>query len=222
MISGPLIEGVLNTRLTVSNRTHDGWIEDRGLVPDLDSGDELNIALQFEWLINDRMTFTVRSNKADVDRVFGGADGGGLIVLSGENTVIPGSDGLRNYTVEGHGVRAVDPTVVNPLDSAFVDPTQPTFTYINPTTGDPILAQRIRPGVDSANAVPNHSRDLSLDPSACVFLDRKNIDGDDLCAYTNGLNVEIFKQSGTQAEFTWDINEDLTFKYIFGYNSPAV
>jgi hypothetical protein len=95
---------VLNTRLTVSNRTHDGWIEDRGLGPDLDSGDELNIALQFEWLINDRMTFTVRSNKADVDRVFGGADGGGLIVLSGENTVIPGSDDLRNYTVEGHGV----------------------------------------------------------------------------------------------------------------------
>ncbi len=53
MISGPLIDGVLNSRFTVSQRRHDGWIEERSIGPDLDSGDELNIALQFQWTIND-------------------------------------------------------------------------------------------------------------------------------------------------------------------------
>ena len=49
-ISGPLIEGVLNSRFTVSQRRHDGWVEEKGPNGgDLDSGDELNMALQFEW-----------------------------------------------------------------------------------------------------------------------------------------------------------------------------
>jgi iron complex outermembrane receptor protein len=219
--SGPLKEGVLNGRLTASSRQHDGWIEERSdLGPDLDSGDEMNFAVQLEWFINDDMTFHVRSNKAKIDRTFGGGDGGGLIVLSGENNIIPGGDQLRNYTVESNGIRDIDYAVIDPTDSAFFDATQPVFTFTNPTTGAAIPAQRIRPGVDGAGSSghPNYGRDVTADPSDCVFLDRKDIDGDDLCAYTNGLNVEIFDQQGNQAEFTWDINEALTFKYIFGYS----
>ncbi len=218
MISGPIIDGVLNSRLTYSNRRHDGWVEEEASGPDLDSGDEQNLALQFEWIINENMSFNVRGNKADVDRTFGGADGGGLIVLSGENTVLPGSDTSRNYTNINHSVRDVDPTQVNPLADDFLDPTMPVYTYTNPVTGADILAQRARPGVDPSSAVRNAGRGLSLDPTRCVVEDKDDMDSDDLCAFTNGLNVEIFDQQAVQAEFNWDINENLSFKYIFGYN----
>lgn len=218
MVSGPIIDGVLNSRLTYSNRRHDGWVEERGQGSDLDSGDEQNVALQFEWIINDTMTFSVRGNQADVDRTMGGADGGGLIVLAGENTILPGDDRSRNFDVLTHRVRDVDPTQVNPLADDFLDPTQPVFTYTNPVTGADIQAQRVRPGVDPGSHVRNYGRGLTQGENECVFTDKNDIDGDDLCAYTNGFNVEIFDQSAVQAEFNWDISETVSFKYIFGYN----
>ena len=163
------------------------------------------------------MSLNLRSYMAIVDRVMGAADGAGLIVLTGETTQ-PGGDGLRNYTRDRLTLRAVDPTVVDPLDEAFVDTTQPVLTYTNPTTGAPILAQYDRPGVDYSSQRPNFGFGSTLDPSECVFSDRDNIDGNDLCAFTNGLNNETFNQQGNQLEFSWDINEDLTFKYLLGYN----
>ncbi|MEM7099188.1 MAG: TonB-dependent receptor [Pseudomonadota bacterium] len=218
MINVPLIDGVLNSRVVASTRRHDGWVEERGVGPDLDSGDEKNLAVLFEWLISDNMGLNVRANRARVDRVFGGADGGGLIVLSGENTVLPGNDTSRNYDVLSHRIRAVDPTVTDPLSSAFVDPSQPIYNYTNPTTGGTIQAQRVRPGVDSAGAFRNHGVGLGLDPNECVFSDREDIKGDDLCAFTNGLNNETFNQEGVQLEFSWDISDAVTFKYLFGSN----
>jgi iron complex outermembrane receptor protein len=223
VVSGPLIENVLSARLTGSSREHDGWVEERGIGSDLDNGDETNVALQFEWQINDQNTFNIRANQADVDRVFGGGDGGGLIVLAGENSVLPpgspGADSLRNYTVQSHGVRAVDPTVTDPLSSAFVDASSPIYTYTNPTTGAPIQAQRIRPGVDpSTGGRPNYGRDVTRSTSECVFLDRDNIEGKDLCAFTNGYNNETFDQTGVQAEYNLEISDSVQLKYIFGYN----
>lgn len=220
VVSGPLIRDHLNARLTASSRKHDGWVEERGNGPDLDSGDEQNVALQFEWLINDRMTFNVRGNKADVDRVMGGADGAGLVVLAGENDVLPTGDETRNYTVLNHGMRAVDPAETNPLSSAFVMPGMPTYTYTNPTTGAPIVAQRVRPGVDPGTGSGhfNQGRNVTLATDECLFDDREDIKGDDLCAYTNGYNREEFDQQAVQAEFNWDISESVSFKYIFGYN----
>ncbi|MEX0942591.1 MAG: TonB-dependent receptor plug domain-containing protein, partial [Pseudomonadales bacterium] len=136
VISGPLIDGTLNARLTGSSREHDGWVEERSAFgSDLDSGDETNVALSLEWIINDDMTLNLRSNQADVDRVMGGADGAGLIVLTGENVY---GDGLRNFTRTSHSLRAVDATVVNPTNSAWINPAQQVFTFTNPTTGAPI------------------------------------------------------------------------------------
>lgn len=218
MVSGPLIEGVLNSRLTYSNRRHDGWVDDEGLGDDLDSGDEQNIALQFEWILNDSMSLNVRGNKAKVDRIFGGADGGGLIVLAGENAVLPGGDNSRNYDVLTHRVRAVDPTQTNPTAIDFLNPAQPVFNYTNPTTGGTIAAQRTRPGVDPGSFVRNHGVGLTNSPQQCLFDNRDSIDGDDLCALTNGHNVEIFDQAAVQVEFNWDITDSVAFKYIFGYN----
>ena len=224
MVSGNLVPDRLNARLSYSNREHDGWIDEFGPGgDDLDSGDEENLSLQFEFIINDRMSLNIRGNMADVDRVMGGADGGGLIVLAGENTVLPGNDLTRNYDVLTHRMRDVDPTQANPLNDTFLDPTAPVFTYTNPVTGADILAQRVRPGVDPGSHVRNFGAGLNAGPNAitntdCLFTDKDDIDGDDLCAFTNGLNVEIFDQQATQVEFNWDINDAMSFKYIFGYN----
>lgn len=218
MVSGPLIDGVLNSRLTASARRHDGWVEEEAQGPDLDSGDEQNVALQFEWLINENMSFNVRGNLAKVDRTFGGADGGGLIVLSGENTVLPTGDATRNYTTWNHEMRDVDPTQVDPTAANFLDPTMPVYNYTNPVTNATIQAQRARPGVDPSTSIRNKGRGLANSTTECLFDDREDIDGDDLCAFSNGLNVEIFDQSAVQAEFNWDISDSVSFKYIFGYN----
>jgi outer membrane receptor protein involved in Fe transport len=217
MVNAPLVEDVLNARLVGSSREHDGWVQERGPVgDDLDSGDETNIALSIEWIMNDDMTFNLRQNKADVDRVMGGAQGGGLVVLTGENIF---GNGLRDTTRVSHGLRAVDATVTDPLSSLFVDQTQGVLNFTNPTTGANITAQYTRPGVDNSPQIRNPLFGSATDQSDCTFTDRENIKGDDLCAYTNGFNSEIFDQQGTQAEFSWDISDAVQFKYIFGYNT---
>ena len=217
MVNSPIIENVLNARLVGSSREHDGWVEEKGPVgDDLDSGDETNIALSLEWIINDNMTFNIRQNKADVDRVMGGAQGGGLVVLNGENIY---GDQLRNPNRISHGLRAVDPTVTNPMDSAFVDQNQQILNFTNPTTGANIQAQYTRPGVDNSPQIRNSFFGSTVNPGDCVFTDREDIKGDEVCAYTNGFNSELFDQQGTQAEFSWDISDAVQFKYIFGYNT---
>jgi len=218
VLSGPLIEDKLNFRLTGSSRKHDGWVDERsGLGPDLDSGDERNISGQFEWFITDNMSLHVRANKATVDRVFGGGNGGGLIVLRGENSE-PGGNGFRNYTRRDFQLRNVDPAQTNPLAGDFVDPTQAILNYTNPTTGANIQAQYGRYGIDDGTSRGNQGFGQTLDPTECLFLDRSNIKGKDLCAFTNGLNNETFDQQGNQVDFTWELSETMTVKYLFGYN----
>ncbi|MEM7000529.1 MAG: TonB-dependent receptor [Pseudomonadota bacterium] len=222
MVTGPLIDGTLNSRLTLSSRRHDGWVEEKGpRGGDLDSGDEQNLAVQFEWIINDNMTLSTRSNWAQVDRNFGGADGGGLIVLSGENTVIPGGGTERNFTDLTNRLRRIDPNntdAANILNSDFNMPGMEIFEFTNPTTGEAIFAQRARPGVDPAGSLRNQGFGLTGDATECVEDDREDISGSDLCAFTNGLNNETFVQQGNQLDFSWDINDRVQFKYLFGYN----
>lgn len=215
MVNTPIIPDVLNARLVASSREHDGWVEEKGIGSDLDSGDETNVALNLEWIINENMTFNVRQNKADVDRVMGGADGAGLIVLNGE---FPGGTS-RDFTNTFNSIRAVDPAVANPISPEFLMPGQEVFNFTNPATGATILAQRNRPGVDPGSAEVNYGRSAGYSNTDCVFLDRENIDGDDLCAYTNGFNQELFDQQGTQAEFSWVITDSVAVKYLFGYNT---
>jgi outer membrane receptor protein involved in Fe transport len=219
VVNAPIIDGVLAARLTGSIRQHDGWVKEMsGLGPDLDSGDEQNFALSLEWNVSDNMTLNIRQNKASVDRVMGGAAGAGLVVLAGE---FPGGT-TRDNTNLITGLRAIDPTQVDPTESDFdmrnFVPGTETFTFTNPTTGATILAQRDRIGVDSSNTKLNASSATTYGNTACVFTDKENIDGGDLCAFTNGLNNETFDQQGTQLEFSWDVSDSLTLKYLFGYN----
>ena len=37
----------------------------------------------------------------------------------------------------------------------------------------------------------------------------------DLCAYTNGVNMENYDQQGIQLEAEWDVSDTLSVKYIW-------
>ena len=225
MVSGALVDDVLLGRATVSSRKHDGYFEEKGTGADLDSGDEVNVALQLEWRLTDAIKMNVRHNKAEVDRTFGGADGGGLIVFRGES---PNGES-RDLTSEGFGYRRIDRTVTDPLNEGFFNPAQELLTFADPVNGGTIEAQRTRSGIDpvrslgganlsSAGSLINHAAGSAESANECLFTDLDNIDGDDICAVTNGESFEVFDQQGTQFEAEWEFNDNIVFKYIFGLN----
>ncbi|MDG1305853.1 MAG: TonB-dependent receptor plug domain-containing protein, partial [Pseudomonadales bacterium] len=225
MVSGALVDDVLLGRATVSSRKHDGYFEEKGTGADLDSGDEVNVALQLEWRLTDAIKMNVRHNKAEVDRTFGGADGGGLIVFRGES---PNGES-RDLTSEGFGYRRIDRTVTDPLNEGFFNPAQELLTFADPVNGGTIEAQRTRSGIDpvrslgganlsSAGSLINHAAGSAESANECLFTDLDNIDGDDICAVTNGESFEVFDQRGTQFEAEWEFNDNIVFKYIFGLN----
>ena len=225
MVSGALVDDVLLGRATVSSRKHDGYFEEKGTGADLDSGDEVNVALQLEWRLTDAIKMNVRHNKAEVDRTFGGADGGGLIVFRGES---PNGES-RDLTSEGFGYRRIDRTVTDPLNEGFFNPAQELLTFADPVNGGTIEAQRTRSGIDpvrslgganlsSAGSLINHAAGSAESANECLFTDLDNIDGDDICAVTNGESYEVFDQRGTQFEAEWEFNDNIVFKYIFGLN----
>ena len=226
MISGALIDDRLAGRLSISNRTHDGYLTEAGTGPDLDSGKERNVAAQLLLTPRDDFQVKLRYNDAQVDRVMGGADGGGLVILRGES-----QDGLsRDYSKYVFGYRAIDASITDPMNRGFYDATQPVYTFTDPMGGADVQAQYVRPGIDrvldmagdgslgGTVGLPNYGYGIDEDPNHCVFTDLKDIKGSDLCAYTNGVNMENYDQQGIQLEAEWDFSDTLSLKYIFGRN----
>jgi iron complex outermembrane receptor protein len=101
MINGSLIEDKLSARVNFSTRDRDGVIEEIGPGSDLDGLGTRNVAAQFRYTPTDTLSFDVRFNKMEIDRDFGGANGGGLVVLDEEG------QSFRNTTdmVAGSGNR---------------------------------------------------------------------------------------------------------------------
>jgi iron complex outermembrane recepter protein len=216
MVSGPLVENLLSARLTGAWRDRDGVVEEIGPGPDLDSLDETNVTLSLRLSPADQWEFNVRGNSARVDRVMGGADGGGLVVLSEQ-----GLD-RRNFTDPVFSFRAIDRGQTNFLANDFFDPTRPVSTFTDPATGNVVEAQPVRFGIDPALGStvgrPNQGFGVTRDPSQCVFFRKGSIDGSDVCSDTNGFNMEKFDQDAIILEGRWDPLERLSVKYIFGYN----
>jgi outer membrane receptor protein involved in Fe transport len=225
MVNGTLIEDKLYGRFNFATRDRDGVIDEIGGGDDLDGLGTENIAALFKFTPNDTMEIDVRFNKMDIDREFGGANGGGLVVLNEEGTP------SRNTSALIGGYRAIDTANTNPAayaTSTWYDTTQPVLEFTHPTTGEIVLAQHARAGVDDVSWAGAMNAAASLDgfnftsPESaaryndCVF--GGDIEGDDLCGATNGLNREEFNQQGTQLTFSWDATENLTLKYIYGYN----
>jgi len=248
VVSGPLTE-TLSGRMNFSYRERDGVIENIGQGSDLDSIDTQNIAVQFKWQPLENVEANIRANWMETDRIFGGANGGGLVVLNEQNRPV------RNTTDLVPGFRLISPNQagLTPFSRGYLDPNQQVFQFTNPFTGATDTAQPLRPGVDHYGtspgliAAPNlngfqnaaavlsgrydvaagigspYSYGFTTAADAARYNDcvfgSGNIDGSDVCAATNGQNWENFDQNGVQFNVAWDVNEKLQLKYIFGFNS---
>ncbi|HEX7037513.1 MAG TPA: TonB-dependent receptor plug domain-containing protein, partial [Pseudomonadales bacterium] len=225
-LSGPLLKDRLAGRLTYAHRERDGVVDDIGTGGDVDGLGTDSFALQLKWRVTDDIEMNLRQNWMDIDRSFGGANGAGLVVLNENGQPSRVTDTLVP------GFRFVDTDNTDPANvfqSTFFDASRPVFEFTDPNTGQVRLAQTNRAGIDYGDFDGFQNAAASLDGfnvttpesaaryNACVFPD--DIDGDEVCAATNGLNNEEFEQMGTQFNVSWDVTEHLTLKYLFGYNT---
>jgi len=221
MLNIPLTE-TLATRFTFAVRNRDGVVEEVGDGQDLDGLGVKNYNGQIQWDPNDRASLNIRHNGMRVDRPFGGANGGGLVVVSEEGAE------MRNTWALIPGFRAVSMDQVNPLANDFYLPSMPLYQFTNPNTGEVVQAQNNRPGLDWADFDGFQNAAASMDGfgvtsaasaaalNACVF--SGDISGGDLCAATNGLNREQFDANTTQLNFTYQLTDNIELKYIYGLN----
>ncbi|MCB1683993.1 MAG: TonB-dependent receptor [Pseudomonadales bacterium] len=171
----------------------------------------------------DYLEFNARHNWMKTDRVFGGADAAGLVMLN-ENGV---NSRYTDSLVPGHRrIDTANTAQANYLQSTFYDTSRPITVYNDPVTGAPVNTQPVRAGVDYGDfdGFPVYTSSLDgfgvstaetlAEYNDCVF--PGSISGDDVCGATNGHNWEEFEQEGTQFTASWDVNEDLQLKYIFG------
>lgn len=219
------INDTLSSRINFSYRDRDGVIDEIGPTSDIDGLGTENAAIQFNWTPTDSIEFNIRQNFMDIDRSFGGANGAGLVVLNEEGNAIRTTDTLVP------GYRFIDTSNIDPANfdqNSWYDQSQPIFTFTNPVTGVIDQAQRVRPGIDFGGFNGTQNAAASLDgfnytsPASaaiynnCVF--PGDIDGDDLCGATNGLNREEFEQQGTQFSASWQVNDSLELQYLYGFN----
>ena len=111
---------------------------------DLDGLGANNVAYQLKWLATDDITVDLRHNCMRIDRPFGGANGGGLVVLNED-----GKPYRSNELIPGD--RFIDPAQTDPLQSDFVNPNLEIRAFTNPLTGEVRDAQPNRAGLDHAD-----------------------------------------------------------------------
>ena len=229
VLSGPVIEDLLNARVTGSDRSRDGFIRDTSpFGNDInDYGDE-NYTLSLEFTPTDDLTFFLRGNERSFRRKFNGGAGSAPIIV-GE----AGREGFRDTDQFAFGYRQIDRGVTDPslaFRRDFFDAATPTFGFNNPATGERLEAQHIRPGIDAnaelltrggargdltaAEVLPNFA--FGLDPDRTHAFGRSNLDEDDLLIDTNGQYDERFDHQATQFNAEYDLGP-VSVKYIFGY-----
>ncbi len=221
MLNGPFTE-TLSGRMNFALRNRDGVIKEIGDGRDLDGLGVKNFNGQIQWDPNDQWSLNVRHNGMRVDRPFGGANGGGLVVLNEEGI------GERNFDALVPGYRRVDPSVTDPLANNFLVPNRAVYVFTDPNTGEQVQAQNNRARIDFADFDGFQNAAASLDGfnysspesraayNACVFSDE--IEGSDLCAATNGLQREEFEADTTQLNLIYQLTDNVELKYIFGFN----
>ncbi len=111
MLSGPIIAGILDARVTGVKRVRDGAIKDLSGNQDPDNFGDENYALALQWTPSDDITWLIRGNERSLRRRMGGADSAGIITFS-EN----GNDqkNARDTDTYVFGYRAVDTAVPCP------------------------------------------------------------------------------------------------------------
>ena len=220
-INGGLTDN-LSARLIVVNRSRDGVIKDLGAGEDLDSYEDENYTLALRWE-NENHTFDIRGNERSYGRIISSAQGAGLITTSeyGGN--------LRRNDLMVHGYRPVDPNVQcsSLTDRTVANCSTPGYqTFEFNHRGLQRFGQFLVPGVDpaifaSTGVSPNFAFGYDSNILAATMKgDGKGIpdlNGDDLVTSTNGFNDEYFDHQAGTINYTWDVQDNLTLKYIGSY-----
>ncbi len=225
LVSGQVIPDWLMARFTAVNRERDGYVDDLGGFDDDpdDYGDE-NYAIYLRSNPTPNLEFNLRANERSYARRMGGATAAGIVNFAefGGSDSDRFANNIRNTDTLAWGYRAVDsglPCVSAADRSAGANclvSGRPTFNFTDPNTGVPVLAQRVTPGVDpAADEEPNYA--YQHDITRQKMLGLGDIDGDDLKTDTNGLQDEFFDHQAVSFDATWDITEEFSLKYIFGY-----
>lgn len=209
-LSGPIIQDRLAFRAVSVKRDRDGTTFGSEGSPDADSVDDSNLSLSLLWNVTDNIDVKIRANDRFSDRI-----------LSAPVIIGLGPEPARNQVTSSayaHGLREVDAS--DPEALAFTDPRD----------GSTVHGAFVRPGVDAAathraNAFFGHPGFQNLiggskdEPQRLVSLN--NADGGQQCRFPyTAVNChhELFDHHASQNEINWDINENLSIKYLFGTN----
>ncbi len=144
VLSGPIIDGFLNARVTGVKRTRDGFINDvEPGNPDINNYGDENYSLSLEFTPSETLSIYMRGNERSYRRMMSGAQGAGAIVVSEQGGIRdPVSGGERWTSVPVHGWRVVqDPMAAgadfcaSATDRTVADCIVPTglVPYINAT-----------------------------------------------------------------------------------------
>jgi iron complex outermembrane receptor protein len=206
MLSGPLIEDKLAYRFTAVRRDRDGAQDGLLGTEDTNTIGDQNLALAINWQMTDNMEFNVRYNDRDSDRK-----------INQEVLVNEGTSATRGNRSVG---RADIPTwqyamgiapVPDPI-LGFIPYTGPTLSY-DDGNGGTVQGIYSRPGVDeSLNSKPNAAYQTNPD---VLQRDIEDLGGDTL---TNSMQDETFKHNAVQANWSWDINDEMQLKWIGGWS----
>jgi outer membrane receptor protein involved in Fe transport len=209
VVSGPLIDDKLAFRALAIKRDRDGVQDGINGSKDDNSTDDQNLSLALTWNVTKNITVKLRGNDRESDRIIQSS----MLVSEGPQPI----RGQRSIDVYAQGLREVDASY--PGAMAFNDP-------INNTT---IYGAQNREGVDNSpswvvNGAFNRPESAALlagattdDPNDKT---NNNHDGSG-CSFPYtavNCNHELFEHRASQNEINWDINDEMTIKYIFGTN----
>ena len=213
VISGPIIQDKLAFRALAIKRDRDGLQDSISGADETNSTDDQNLSLALTWNISDNITMKMRGNDRESDRVINAP----VFITEGPTP----ARGVHSSDAYAYGLRTVGATDAGAL--AFSDPVLGTTVYGAPN----------RPGVDSsaiwlANGQFNQPGNAELfagaskdDPNNKAAT---NDDGAGNCEFpytTRNCNHELFDHRASQTDITWDLNDEISLKYIFGTNDFA-
>ena len=208
-ISGPIIQDKLAARLVMNKRLRDGDQQGQNGSPDTNTIDDRNVSLALQWRPTDDIEWNIRGNDRKSSRV------------------IPGPVFLTQGSAADRDVSSADREVLGlrPVDATYPGALQ----FTNPISGALVYGAPSRQGVDvvgfpySPNSwygTQSDNRPIGLSTKNPRDETQTNYD-DNSCndfPYTTcNDNHELFDHKSLQSSVDWDLNEDITLRYVFGY-----
>ena len=201
--SAPITEN-LAYRFTGTSVERDGVQKNPGTGPDANSWDDENITMTLLWNIRDDMSFQIRANDRIADRIINSR-----VLLNecygsfrGSRDTANAVYGLRKATEDTPGAIKFTNTITGAV--AYGAPRRPGVDQVGfPWRYNPMYGRTSAPNIVGTYEVDNNHdtncEDFPYGPPAC-----------------DSQHVK-FDQRGIQGKYEWDINEDTTLTYLYGY-----